>query len=966
MKRNDQLAFHHPDTVPLSINGYHGVPSLPDLAPYVICSIDREGRFLQVSAAARSVWGYEPPELQGLHWTDLVAVEDRPHTLQGFSPGTTIHNFTNHCRCKDGSLKPIIWSGRWDAGAQVAYYIAHDGTESEKAARREQHYQQRLYRAHKLARLGWWESDHKTLSISDELYEIYGLNKSELPGGFTMDTFLSLVHPDDLETVLRHWEAIPQFAYYQYEHRLVKPSGEVVYIQHLIQTITGKEGRVTGTHGTVQDITDFKQAERTSRAAQKKMEAVLESLGDGFYTLDHHWHITYWNRKAEEITGIPREQVLGTNAWNLYPESASPPLQKEFHRAADGGVPVHFEEYLPSLRKWLEFSVYPSGEGLSVYVRDSTEKRALLEERRLFDLQIQQARNNLLTVLESMSDGFFTVDSSWTITYATDRIAAMMSIQKEDYVGRNLWDCFAPHEYQRSYREYHRAFAENTLVTFEEFLPDFNVWVEISAYPAEGELAVYVKNITERKQQEKRLEFMAKATSEVIWERILDAEEVTINGDKLRQHFGHDIEGNCIQRSFWRALVHPDDTAALDEAHRQALEQGHEFYSCEYRFRKADNTWAYVKERTYVVRNEKGAPVALIGAIEDITAERMAEQALLDSEQSYRQLFDNAPLPKAIYDIETLRILDVNRTAVEHYGYSREEFLSMTALDIRPPEEHAKLFSALSGLELNTRRKAGIFAHRKKNGENIQVEVSLTTILYKGRKANLATMYDVTEKIRLQEQLVQEKVAFQKGITKAVIEAQESERSSIGRELHDNVNQVIASAKLYVENIRYYPEQSALFIDKSAALLNRSIEEIRKLSRALVTPVINDLGFRETVLEMADSYRSLHLFEVVCAFDFREGALHKELRLTLYRILQEAFNNTVKYAGASLVQVSLVQNDRQLHLAYTDDGVGFNPATVKKGMGLQNIRNRAGAYGGEIRIESSPGGGYRLEAAFPL
>jgi signal transduction histidine kinase len=88
----------------------------------------------------------------------------------------------------------------------------------------------------------------------------------------------------------------------------------------------------------------------------------------------------------------------------------------------------------------------------------------------------------------------------------------------------------------------------------------------------------------------------------------------------------------------------------------------------------------------------------------------------------------------------------------------------------------------------------------------------------------------------------EEKLTAQKEISKAIINTQEKERSEIGKELHDNVNQILTTAKLYVENIEYYPEKSNVFVVKSKDLLQKSINEIRFLAKQLVTPVINDLG----------------------------------------------------------------------------------------------------------------------------
>lgn len=1076
------------------------VPDLLDFSPDVICTCDKEGRFIQASAASKAVWGYDPIELQGKQFLDFICPEDRARTQEAAKEVMNGHPssaFENYFRCKDGRRKLITWSAKWNAEQQVVYCIARDSSEKRAVERRAASFEERLYRAYKLARIGWWELQATTnqLSISEELYEIYGLTPVQKPR-FTHEDYISLVHPEDLAQVLQDVSTVWNSDYHQYDHRLIKATGEVIHVIHYVQTERDEEGRVVRIHGTTKDISQRKSYELALRQSQQRLEDIVESLGDGFFAFDRQWRITYWNQKAVEMTGKGRAEVLGANFWELYPKAKDLKFYSEYQRAMTVNVPVCFEEYSPSLQAWVEVNAYPSPEGLSVYMKDINSRKQQEAERRHLDEKLRQAQESLQHVLESMSDGFFTVDREWTILFANDKIASILGLRKEAYIGQNLWQCFPEAVQSRFYSEYHRAFTDNTFVSFEELLPGFDLWFEVNAYPAHDKLSVYLKDITDRKRQqqalqisnerfhfvsmatsdivwdwnmatgdlyinqsftrvfgyelddtvspsqlwrdslypedrerilasqaaaiqspsvsfwedsyrfvkkcgeiayvtdraviirdgegravrmvgaaqditerrrqERRLEFMAKATSEVIWERALDEEVVEVNGEKLRQMTGYDIGGNYTTRAFWRDKTHPDDLPRLRENRDYALLHDFEFYVQEYRFRKADGTWLYVKDRIHVIKNDAGKVVRLIGALEDITTERLTEKAIVESEISYRQLFNNAPLPCMILDAESFQFLDVNSSTLEHYGYSREEFLRMSLLDIRPVEELPKSFKAISRLNLHNKVSLGVITHIIKGGKKILVEATVSRINYKGQHAYLATVHDVTEMLRLQSELTREKINHQKDITKAIIETQEKERSEIGKELHDNVNQMLTTAKLYVENMTYYPEQGAQFAARSVNILQDSINEIRRLSRALVTPTIRDVGFKDTLGELVASYLELHLFKVHTSFHFDEAAVPKGVKLTIYRILQEAFNNTVKYAQASRVQVVIRCSAHTLKLVYIDDGLGFDPATVKRGIGLQNIQNRTDAYRGQVLVRSAPGAGCTLKILFPL
>ena len=580
--------------------------------------------------------------------------------------------------------------------------------------------------------------------------------------------------------------------------------------------------------------------------------------------------------------------------------------------------------------------------------------------------KLQQLGSSLLHVLENISDGFYIVNRNWEIIFASHKAEALVNLSKED-IGKVLWERFPDAINSRFYQECHRAFAENTAVSFEAFSPRVHIWCQINAYPLDNHLYVYIKDITEHIQQEKRLQFIANATSEVIWEMALPAGRFTINRARFQQLFGHSLGADQSHPiSVWSDKVHPEDRQRALDNLSKALAQGQDFYTNEYRFLKADGSWAYVKNRAYVVKDEFNRPVSLIGAMEDISRERLAEQALQESERSYRQLFQNSPFPALVYDASTLRFLDVNHAAVEHYGYSRVEFLTMTLFDIRPRSEYPQMLEAFAKVRVNTRSDVGTFTHLKKNGELLTVEVSVSTTNFRGNTAAMAIIRDVTDKVRLQQQLLQAEISQQKSITQAVIEAQEQQRSEIGKELHDNINQLLTAAKLYVENIAIFPEHHEMFIQKSCGLLQKTITEIRSLSKQLASPSFFDMGFQDSLLELIEYYNEANLFTIDFIYQFTEEKIDKGLQLTIYRIVQELLTNTVKYAKASKVTIHLHQQQESLFLAYTDNGSGFDPAITKKGLGLKNIKNRAEAYMGKVFLVSSLGNGFSMEICFPF
>jgi PAS domain S-box-containing protein len=148
-----------------------------------------------------------------------------------------------------------------------------------------------------------------------------------------------------------------------------------------------------------------------------------------------------------------------------------------------------------------------------------------------------------------------------------------------------------------------------------------------------------------------------------------------------------------------------------------------------------------------------GAMVTFSAFIRDVTERKRAEAALRESEEHYRLLFDSNPLPMWVYDTETLQFLAVNDATIAHYGYRRDEFLSMTIQDIRPPEELPRLVANLATPH-QPQERSDSWKHRKNDGTLIDVEIISHTIVFAGRAARMVLANDITERKQAEMQLL--------------------------------------------------------------------------------------------------------------------------------------------------------------------------------------------------------------------
>jgi signal transduction histidine kinase len=188
----------------------------------------------------------------------------------------------------------------------------------------------------------------------------------------------------------------------------------------------------------------------------------------------------------------------------------------------------------------------------------------------------------------------------------------------------------------------------------------------------------------------------------------------------------------------------------------------------------------------------------------------------------------------------------------------------------------------------------------------------------------------------------------------------------ISKELHDNVNQVLTTTKLYLDLALANPELKDDLISKSSKNIINAITEIRKLSQSLMIPSLGDLGLIDSIDDLVENMNATKKIDASFIHDvIDENYLSENQKLTLFRIAQEALNNVVKHANATHTTIELFQEEKKIQLNIKDDGKGFDPVTAKKGAGLNNIRNRVYLLNGNLTVNTQPGKGCTLIVELP-
>jgi PAS domain S-box-containing protein len=329
-----------------------------------------------------------------------------------------------------------------------------------------------------------------------------------------------------------------------------------------------------------------------------------------------------------------------------------------------------------------------------------------------------------------------------------------------------------------------------------------------------------------------------------------------------------------------------------------------------------------------------------------------------ESEKRYSELFRLNPQPIWIFDLETFKFVQVNKAAIDLYGYNEEEFLKRTVFEMRPQEEVGILKKVLSKHAGEEGYITGKFTHQTKSGKIIEVEVKSNFISMNDRKYRLAIITDVTEKNRREHQ-----------ITRAIIKTQENERYEIGAELHDNICQILASTHISLGVLAKSINPSGMELyHQCREYITLATQEIRNLSHRLAPAFFNDSTLEEAFDILLNNSNVENKYKVSLYFDeaVEKSNINRDLQLNLYRILQEQLRNIIKYARCKTIEVDLIVKNKKLKMRIADDGIGFDINAVKGGIGLSNMKRRVELFDGNFEIFSSPGNGCELVIDVPL
>ncbi len=763
-------------------------------------------------------------------------------------------------------------------------------------------------------------------------------------------------------------------------NRNYKKSGEVIYCEWYNSILRNQEGNVITILSLVNDITEKKKAEDELRKSEERFRALIEHSHDAISMINEKGEIIFRSAAAEKMTGFTSAEVRGRKILEMiHPDDAKEAAEFYEQLLKEPGVAKHKTHRV--LHKdghyiWTEGTMtnllhHESIKAIVSNFHDITERKNAEEELVKSELRYR-------SLIDQASDAIMITDDQGNFVDVNSELCKMFGYQREELLHSNLIRILDPVSLNNDPVRFDLLLKGHSILRERKMMHRDGTVIDVEANVKmlpDGKILAIARQITERKKSEailKESEFRLRMVSE---NEILGVAWCSPDGKLLQANntfykmLGYREEE--LKGVYFGDFTHPLDTEKELDLVADIFKGAIENYRIEKRYKTKKGEYIWVDLNLSCYRNPVDKKIEFfVGIIQNINERKRAEDKLRSSEHKYRLLFNKNPLPMWIMSEPGLHIIDVNDAAIAHYGFSKEEFLSMAAVDLRPAEDREKFLEAAAKTYRGVTHW-GTWRHRKKDGTDIRVEVIGHSIMYEGKSTRLILAHDVTEKIIAEEKLKESHMQLRQ-LSSHMENIREEERTSIAREIHDELGQQLTGLKMDASWLsKKIPAENKIVRDKIAgmiALIDETVKVVRRISSELRPGILDDLGLIDALDWQSSEFEKRTAIRCRFRSMLKDARFDKNLSTGIFRVYQETLTNVARHSNASEIKTLLEEANGVFTLSMRDNGIGFDEKEIKNKntLGLLGMRERATMFGGNLVIESTIGKGTSIILEVPM
>jgi len=557
------------------------------------------------------------------------------------------------------------------------------------------------------------------------------------------------------------------------------------------------------------------------------------------------------------------------------------------------------------------------------------------------------------TIIESTTDIIFTIDKTGKLLYINEQVYHQLGHVPSEGIGKSFLEYVPKSEIPKYLLKLKEIFLKKELKNFETVVYDINknrVPVEINGRIIKQRNKTVAlgsfKLIAERKKAEKALkdsELRFKTLSNLTFEGILihrkgiaadfNSSFEKIFGYKRKELLGKNVIDLLVSKKY-----HPFVYKNIEKTNVPPYEaEG---------IRKDGTLFPIEVEARYIGQKRK------VAAIRDITTRKKAEQSVIESDNRYRMIVNSISDGIAVID-RNGKFHSSNPTMCTMHGYRIDEMLRFRLSNIMHSDySHIlkKIKKVIESKDLF--EEEAVTLH--KNGVYVYVDIKARSFNYNNKKGILIIMSNISEQKKRELEILE-----------SITQTEEKERSWLAKELHDGIGPLLSATKIYSKTLQFAEDEQErdLILNKLNETIDEAITSAQEISNNISPHLLRNFGLKKAIESF---YKKISLKNSMI-FDFHsniEKRLDEKIETTLYRVVVELINNTLKHTNASLITIILILNDNLLSLNYSDNGTGFdvsNTMSKGEGMGLFNIYSRIKSLNGTINMLSKKNKGFEVD-----
>ncbi|NQT79583.1 MAG: PAS domain S-box protein [Candidatus Aminicenantes bacterium] len=735
--------------------------------------------------------------------------------------------------------------------------------------------------------------------------------------------------------------------------------------------------------------TKAKQFDNVNQEPEEKLKNIFESVSDGLIYLDRTGKILDVNKKAVQIYGGQKKELLGKHFTKLglfsYKDVSF--LLRKLTNALKGkatGLELTFKNK-KGKKIILEFSTTFSKKdncilGLIVIVRDITE-------RKITEKALRESEEKYREMIELAPDGIMISNLKGVITSCNTALSKQTGYPLDRFINRHFTKI--PTVRAIDIPKYLKVL--NSLIRGKPPRAFEYKWVHkngttrtdelhISIRKKEGKLIgfqIITRDITNRKRAEEALKESEKRFRE-LWNNapvayhILNTKGIITSVNKTEaKMLGYKSE-EMTGKSIFEFIL-PEQRADARRRFQQKISGKYVPRTDNRIYVKKDGSQIYVEIDDVLERNSKGKFIGIRTTMVDITELKRAEEKLREG-RDYLEKLTNS-MWDAVFSVKMPeRVIEWANDSFRLIGYSPEECIGKTTEFLYPDKREFVDF----GIKLKNAISAGkdiMHAEqllKRKTGETFPAEITTTLFKDKGKVVNVTSIIrDISERKQAEEEIKNSREEL-RNLAAHLQSAREEERTLIAREIHDELGQALTALKmdlsLLTSKLPKYQKPLLSRTKSMTSLLDETIQTVKRLYTELRPSMLDDLGLAAAIEWQTEEFQSRTGIKCEVKIEPKEPILDKESSTAIFRIFQEALTNVARHTDASEVKVNLTEKAKTLELRVRDNGKGIAGEKIHdpQSYGLIGIRERAQFLGGEAKIIGVQNRGTTIAVSIPL